>query len=114
MAIHWQLLESGWGENCLTEAAATAYQDLYDNKNGMLDDLGAFWAKVAALCLGSRGARVRDHERAICGRLLRKAGPAPPGHRWRHQLAAHARRSRRAHPAHDRRHLVFMSPSRGG
>jgi hypothetical protein len=29
--------------NELSEAAATAFQDIYDNKNGMLDDLAAFW-----------------------------------------------------------------------
>mmetsp|Transcript_43362 Transcript_43362/g.68652 ORF Transcript_43362/g.68652 Transcript_43362/m.68652 type:complete len:503 (-) Transcript_43362:210-1718(-) len=37
----------GWMENTLSEAAATAYQDLYDNKNGMLDDLSAFWVESA-------------------------------------------------------------------
>ena len=28
----------GWMANCLTEAAGKAYQDLYDNHEGMLDD----------------------------------------------------------------------------
>ena len=38
----------GWMINSLSEAAATAYQDLYDNKNGMLDDLAMFWKTAAA------------------------------------------------------------------
>ena len=45
----------GWMINSLTEAAAQAYGDLYDNvgrnsktgESGMLDDLVAFWAKSA-------------------------------------------------------------------
>ena len=37
----------GWMANTLTEAAATAYQDLYDNKGGMLDDLAKFWAAAS-------------------------------------------------------------------
>lgn len=37
----------GWMMNTLTEAAAHAYQDLYDNTGGMLDDLAHFWAASA-------------------------------------------------------------------
>jgi endoglycosylceramidase len=33
-----------WSENALTVAAATAYQDIYDNNHGMLDDLAEFCA----------------------------------------------------------------------
>ena len=36
-----------WSENALTFAAATAYQDIYDNKHGMLDDLVGFWQEAA-------------------------------------------------------------------
>jgi len=32
-----------WEENYLTEAVAQGFQDLYDNTNGMLDDLANFW-----------------------------------------------------------------------
>ena len=48
----------GWMANTLTEAAGQAYQDLYDNTGGMLDDLAAFWA---------RSARVWRDEPAIIG-----------------------------------------------
>ena len=48
----------GWMSNTLTEAAGQAYQDLYDNTGGMLDDLAAFWA---------RSARVWRDEPAIIG-----------------------------------------------
>lgn len=38
----------GWMINSLSEAAAKAYQDLYDNTNGMLDDLAMFWSTSAS------------------------------------------------------------------
>ena len=53
-----------WELNELTEAAATAYQDLYDNKlgvnadgtrSGMLDDLAAFWRESAIVWKGVSG-----------------------------------------------------------
>ena len=43
----------GWMINSLTEAAAHAYQDLYDNTNGMLDDMAAFWRKSAEVWRGN-------------------------------------------------------------
>ena len=36
-----------WSINSLSEAAAQAYQDLYDNTNGMRDDFIAFWEETA-------------------------------------------------------------------
>ena len=33
----------GWEQNSLTLASATAYQNIYDNHKGMLDDLVGFW-----------------------------------------------------------------------
>ena len=38
----------GWEENILSQAAARAYQDLYENTGGMLDDLVGFWSHAAA------------------------------------------------------------------
>ena len=37
-----------WGANELSEAASYAFGDIYANHNGMLDDLGNFWAATAA------------------------------------------------------------------
>lgn len=37
----------GWEQNSLTLAAATAYQNIYDNHKGMLDDLVGFWEESA-------------------------------------------------------------------
>ena len=45
--LHGNCSSRGWMMNTLTEAAATAYQDLYDNHEGMLDDLAAFWSQAA-------------------------------------------------------------------
>lgn len=38
----------GWSQNYFAEATGAAFQDLYDNTNGMRDYFGKFWAKVAS------------------------------------------------------------------
>lgn len=101
----------GWGENCLTEAAATAYQDLYDNKNGMLDDLGAFWAEAAthfASVPAVLGYEIMNEP--FAGDFYAKPDRLLPG-------IAGATNLQRMHDAvaarirqHDRRHLVFYEP----
>jgi endoglycosylceramidase len=40
--------DRGWGANYLAEATGAAFQDLYDNVNGMRDHFGKFWSKVAS------------------------------------------------------------------
>ena len=40
-----------WARNSATEAAVHAYQDLYDNHEGMLDDMATFWKRSAELFL---------------------------------------------------------------
>eukprot|EP00039_Didymoeca_costata_P020949 m.342931 g.342931 ORF g.342931 m.342931 type:complete len:496 (+) comp22037_c0_seq1:78-1565(+) len=37
-----------WEDNIFAQAAATAYQDIYDNNHNMLDDLKSFWSHAAA------------------------------------------------------------------
>ena len=36
-----------WGSNYLAEATGAAFQDIYDNVNGMRDHFAKFWKKVA-------------------------------------------------------------------
>lgn len=36
-----------WGSNYLSEDCGAAFQDLYDNVNGMRDHFATFWGKVA-------------------------------------------------------------------
>lgn len=38
-----------WEQNCLTEAAASAYQDIYNNYAGMADSMAKFWAHSASI-----------------------------------------------------------------
>lgn len=38
-----------WEDNAFAEASEQAYQDLYDNHEGMLDDLASFWAHAASV-----------------------------------------------------------------
>jgi endoglycosylceramidase len=45
--FHGNCSSRGWEMNVISEAAATAYQDFYDNKAGMLDDFKAFWSSAA-------------------------------------------------------------------
>eukprot|EP00285_Hemiselmis_virescens_P014172 CAMPEP_0173380962 /NCGR_PEP_ID=MMETSP1356-20130122/3497_1 /TAXON_ID=77927 ORGANISM="Hemiselmis virescens, Strain PCC157" /NCGR_SAMPLE_ID=MMETSP1356 /ASSEMBLY_ACC=CAM_ASM_000847 /LENGTH=397 /DNA_ID=CAMNT_0014334687 /DNA_START=1 /DNA_END=1190 /DNA_ORIENTATION=- len=44
----------GWPNYYLTEAASTAFQNLYDNKDGLLDAWGAMWAQVALTFKGDK------------------------------------------------------------
>lgn len=37
-----------WGSNYLAEETGAAFQDLYDNVNGMRDHFAQFWGKVAS------------------------------------------------------------------
>ena len=50
-AFPWPLTgpcsDRNWETNLLSEAVAKAYQDLYDNHNGMLDDFVRFWEFTA-------------------------------------------------------------------
>eukprot|EP00045_Choanoeca_perplexa_P006291 m.53458 g.53458 ORF g.53458 m.53458 type:complete len:485 (-) comp13565_c0_seq2:83-1537(-) len=43
-----------WAENELAEASGEAYQDLYDNHNGMRDDFVAFWTETARQFKGKK------------------------------------------------------------
>ena len=38
---------TSWSENALTYGACNAYQSIYDNRHGMLDDMATFWARAA-------------------------------------------------------------------
>jgi endoglycosylceramidase len=40
--------DRSWGTNYLAEATGAAFQDLYDNVNGMRDHFGKFWSKVVS------------------------------------------------------------------
>ena len=43
-----------WGLNYLAESTGAAFQDIYDNVNGMRDHFGKFWAKVASSFKGKK------------------------------------------------------------
>jgi endoglycosylceramidase len=38
--------DRAWGKNYLSEEAGAAFQDLYDNHNGMRDHFNTFWTKI--------------------------------------------------------------------
>jgi len=42
-----------WADYQLTEACSSAYQNLYDNKNGLLDSLAQYWKRVATTFIDS-------------------------------------------------------------
>ena len=42
-------LSRSWGLNWAAEASSHAAQDLYDNTNGMLDDMANFWKRSAEI-----------------------------------------------------------------
>ena len=101
----------GWEANMLTEAAGQAYQDIYDNYAGMLDDLAAFWAKSAA--------RWRDEPAVIGYEVMNEpfAGDVfkdpllfLPGVAGRKNLARMHDAVAAAIRQHDDRHMIFYEP----
>ena len=54
----------GDGTDIATEASVSAYQDIFDNHNGMLDDFSDFWAHAAEQFKDKAG---KDAERASVG-----------------------------------------------
>ena len=111
--------------NELSEAAATAFQDIYDNKNGMLDDLAAFWRYSAQqfrnepaiigyeIMNGCRPLPVvppsmalsaQPHSaRAIRRKLLRGPDPASPRRCGQEEPRADVRGNVRGNPVRRRR-----------
>ena len=100
-----------WGANEVTEAAATAYQDIYDNNHGMLDDLSAFWAYSAE--------QFKDEPAVLGYEVINEpfagnfyADPLVllPGVAGKQNLARVYGNVSKAIRAHDDRHLLFYEP----
>jgi len=101
----------GWMSNTLTEAAAQAYQDLYDNHAGMLDDLANFWSRSAE--------RFRDNPWVIGYEIINEpfagdfyADPLLllPGEAGRKNLARMYETVAASIREHDDDHLIFYEP----
>jgi endoglycosylceramidase len=101
----------GWEVNSLSLAAATAYQNIYDNHKGMLDDLVGFWEESARQFL---------HIPGVIG--YETMNEPQPGNFFEDPLlgvpgVAGAKNLIRMHDAvaagirkHDQRHIVFFEP----
>jgi endoglycosylceramidase len=101
----------GWETNSLSLAAATAYQNIYDNHKGMLDDLVGFWtesAKQFATIPGVIGYETMNEPQP--GNFFVDPELGVPG-------VAGAKNLMRMHEAvaagirtQDQRHIVFYEP----
>ena len=101
----------GWMENTLSEAAATAYQDIYDNNHGMLDDLAAFW-RYSAAQFKDVGAVIgyETMNEPFAGNFYADPTLLLPGNAGRKNLARLHEAAAGAIREHDDRHLVFYEP----
>jgi endoglycosylceramidase len=101
----------GWMKNTLTEAAAHAYQDLYDNHEGMLDDLSDFWARSASY--------FKDNPWVIGYEIINEPFAGDfyedpllllPGNAGRKNLARMYEAVASSIREHDDEHLIFYEP----
>lgn len=101
----------GWMQNTLTEAAAQAYQDLYDNKSGMLDDLANFWQHAAEQFRDEAG--VIGYEimnEPFAGNFYRNPLLLEPAVAGSKNLARMNEAVAKAIRKEDDRHVVFYEP----
>jgi len=101
----------GWMRNELSEASCTAFQDIYDNNHGMLDDLSAFWAYSAEQFKGY--GNVLGYEiinEPFAGNIYSDPTLLLPGVAGKKNLARMYEAVAKAIRQHDDRHLVFYEP----
>mmetsp|Transcript_105427 Transcript_105427/g.304340 ORF Transcript_105427/g.304340 Transcript_105427/m.304340 type:complete len:323 (-) Transcript_105427:1277-2245(-) len=101
----------GWMANTLTEAAGHAYQDIYDNNYGMLDDLTTFWQNAAGQFQDIPSViGYETMNEPFAGNIFADPSLLLPG-------VAGAKNLQRLHDScaaairkHDQRHIVFYEP----
>jgi len=99
-----------WGQNYLAEATGAAFQDLYDNTNGMRDYFGKFWAKVASSFKNKNILGYEIINEPWAGNIYAQPSLLLPGiagsanlQPFYHEVAQYIR-------AEDSSHLVFYEP----
>lgn len=100
-----------WELNCLTEAAGQAYQDLYDNTNGMLDDFIQFWSKSSQFWTGNKN--VIGYElinEPFAGDVYADPLLFLPGNAGRWNLQPTYEKVAPAIRQFDEQHLIFYEP----
>ena len=100
-----------WGANWATEAAVHACQDLYDNHNGMLDDLANFWKTSAQLWKDEPG--VIGYElinEPFAGDFFKDPAIMLPGEAGAKNLQPMYHRLAEAIRPFDDRHIIFFEP----
>ena len=98
-------------QNDLAEAPQQAYQDIYDNTNGMLDDLANFWHHSAAHF--SKNKAVIGYEimnEPFAGNAYADPTLLLPGVAGRKNLARMNAAVAKAVRAVDRDHMLFFEP----
>lgn len=101
----------GWMINTLSEAAATAYQDIYDNRHGMLDNLVAFWEQTAQL-LANKSAVIgyETMNEPFAGNFYADPLLLVPGVAGRKNLMRMHEAVAQGIRRHDKKHIVFYEP----
>mmetsp|Transcript_21345 Transcript_21345/g.51747 ORF Transcript_21345/g.51747 Transcript_21345/m.51747 type:complete len:483 (-) Transcript_21345:156-1604(-) len=100
-----------WEQNMFAEASLTAYQDIYDNNHGMLDDLTNFWEHSAEAWVGNPAIiGYETINEPFAGNIYEDPTLLLPG-------VAGSKNLQRTHDAiakairkHDDRHMVFYEP----
>lgn len=99
-----------WGQNYLAEATGAAFQDLYDNVNGMRDYFEAFWTKVAASFKHNNILGYEIINEPWAGNIYAQPSLLLPGVAGRNNLQPFYDHVAGAIRAEDGTHLVFYEP----
>lgn len=99
-----------WAANELTEAAGQAYQDIYDNTSGMLDDLVSFWSYSASYFRTSPILGYEIINEPFAGDIFKDPALLLPGEAGRRNLLPMYDRVAAAIRAQDPVHLIFYEP----
>mmetsp|Transcript_7252 Transcript_7252/g.20469 ORF Transcript_7252/g.20469 Transcript_7252/m.20469 type:complete len:497 (+) Transcript_7252:110-1600(+) len=101
--------------NIMTEASATAYQDLFDNNHGMLDDFVAFWSHAAEQFKDVSGVIGYDViNEPFVGNFYKDPALLLPGVAGTRNLQGMYDTVAAAIRKHDDRHILFYEPTTHG
>jgi endoglycosylceramidase len=101
--------------NIATEASVSAYQDIFDNNHGMLDDFVAFWSHAAEQFKDMPGVIGYDlMNEPFAGNFYKDPELLLPGVAGRKNLQRMYDSAAAAIRVHDDRHIIFYEPTTWG
>ena len=99
-----------WGQNYFAEATGAAFQDLYDNTNGMRDYFNSFWQKIATAFKQKNVLGYEIINEPWAGDIYKQPSLLLPGVAGRDNLQPFYHEVAAAIREVDAAHLIFYEP----